>query len=162
MNKKTRIGLMVLVTILVLLAMTVPGLAEEEEPKCLVGILITDKGGEFIIKNYYVDLTAYWDDDTLINICTGNLPFGKLYLKDWWFATFKQTCDYWGDRVVCSQGVLYTDPTLWGSGYNIYDPNTGEFLEADYYWVTAHANGYLEFYMEYTPQKTPLTGLTDS
>ena len=96
MNKRTRIGLIVLLTVSLLLALTVPGMATEgnETFFCSPRVLTVDEEG-----NYYDHLridgeltAAYWEDGTLINICEGEIPFGEPIREGMSYATFEETC----------------------------------------------------------------------
>lgn len=80
MKKKTRIGLMALITVILLLALATPGLAEKPTAPvdCTLKFPVTNNSGNTITSQSLPgELTIDgWTDDTLINTCVGEVPFG--------------------------------------------------------------------------------------
>jgi len=154
MNKQTRIGLIVLITIVLLLVITIPSLAKKEEPyQCHVDAPVVSNGGHISEIEIYGELEAYWKDGTLFNYCTGVLPFGEP-LEDglgWRYLTFDEVCEQLGDKVECNGAILYSDKEIWETDVVVYNPDTGELLAATDYSVTFHKKGDFTFYKEYVP-----------
>jgi hypothetical protein len=158
MNKHVKISLIVLGTIVLLLALTIPGLAKKSETyNCNVAVVLVSSGGSKMthLETGY-NLEAYWKDDILYNFCTGTIPFGEPHetMLGRRYATFDETCAYWGDSVTCDKNVISTDIEQWPTKeFPIFDPVTEENLDkpATYFSVKTHKNGKFLFYKEYVP-----------
>ena len=152
MNKRTQIGLVLVITLILLLGLTVPSMARQN-PKfsCFINPIIVNNNGEvmtFTMK-VYGDLEAYWTKvkgvDTLVNICTGNLPMGEPINPSLTYADFDVYCDMFD--VSCEGGVLtYEDHDLG----KIWDPDGG-YYTPDSRTFILNADGTFSFTNIYTP-----------
>ena len=156
MNKHLRISLIGLATLALLLAVALPGLAKTADTySCSILSLIVNRGGAYE-ENFSIcgELEAYWEDGVLYNVCRGIIPWGEPIDRGTWrYATFDETCAYFGDRVSCSKTLLSITKDQWGVEGKIFDPITGEMINSvDDAWYTAHKySGKFVLYKEYRP-----------
>lgn len=159
MNTRTRIGLIVLITAALVLAVVIPALARkpiETDENCYVSMPIIHKDGKtYAFTNIYGALDAYWEAGTLYNFCTGIIPWGEeLDIPAWRLLTFNETSDYFSDFIICEQSYCYTNPDLWFTiTHQIYDPVDGITYGTEVWEVTIYRNGEFLFYKEYTPEE---------
>lgn len=149
MNKRTRIGLIVLITAALVLAVAVPALARkpiETDPHCVGWAVIVNNNDVYDRYPVYGALDAYWEGGTLYNYCTGIMPWGdETDRPGWRFATFDESCEYLGDRVTCDKNTMTTTPDQWGSPVQIYDPDGDVTYTADDFYLSVHRNGEFHF-----------------
>ncbi len=110
MKKHTRIGLIVVVTVILLLALTVPGLAKKgSSTSCEMRVLTVDKAGNlhFDYMFYSEGLQIYEEDGILYNYCEGTIPFGENIKPGMWYGDFVDYCTFFEDYEPCS-GNLFT------------------------------------------------------
>jgi hypothetical protein len=155
MSKHMRIGLVGLVTVMLLLAVVLPGLAKKPDTyQCDIWGVKVHVSGAFGRVQIFGELDAYWKDGVLYNTCKGVIPWGEpIEPGAWRYATFEESCDYMGDRVSCSKTILSTTKELWGVDQELYDPETDAMVgPADDFTLTAHKySGKFVVNLEYTP-----------
>jgi hypothetical protein len=157
MNKKSKIVLIVLITTSLVLAVVLPALARkpiETDPNCIAWAVIVNKSGVYDRYAVYGALDAYWENGVLYNYCTGIIPWGdETDRPGWRFATFNESCEYFGDRVTCDKNTATTTPDQWGNDVPIYDPETEDTYDTWVFYAISHRNGEFLFYKEYTPEE---------
>lgn len=160
MNKRVRIGLIVVITAILALAMAVPGLARPPGSGCWVSVTAYDKNGNILVISVDGDLTAWWDAGILYNTCTGTIPFGDPYPHKNQpvvaLTTFEKYCEISG--ISCTGNVFYMDTEVFGTaGYIIYDPYKDTYHSLTYGFVEivydpATGDGAFYLYKKYAPK----------
>lgn len=152
MNKQIRIGLIALITIILLLVLTVPGLANKPKPFCAVRVLTIDDAGN-VNNRYWLegDLNAYWKKGTLYNECTGQIPFGEKISEMWSYASFETWCERLPEVDPCKDGPFFIDKEDYTTVVSIFDPRAEDTYFATYYELTVWENGDFFYYKEYAP-----------
>lgn len=155
MKKQTRIGLMVLVTLIITLALTIPGLADDPTlGECHLNFPADTPSGVFIdMMGVPGELTIEGDvQTTLENMCVGTVPFGESAHGNGkiTFFTYKELASL--DSFVVEHGYTYVDDeTYTGSlAADVYDTDGTAYPVTDWY-AKIYPNGAYEFYKEYTP-----------
>lgn len=151
MNKRTKISLVLVITLILLLGLTIPSLAMKKTfSTCIVRPIIEVNDEVLMTYTRFIngELEAYWTKvkgvDTLVNICTGTVPLGGEINSALSYAEFDAYCDY-GD---CEGGVFTIEE--YGEG-SVWDPDGG-YYTADYRIFTLlEENGDFTIYSEYTP-----------
>jgi hypothetical protein len=155
MNKKARVGLIVLITVILLLAVALPGLAKKTETyPCSYDGLMVHISGDYARTPIFGEMEAYWEDGVLYNICKGIIPWGEpIDPGAWRYATFEETCDYFGDSVTCTKTVLTITKEQWGGDVYLFDPVTGESIgpATDFNMIAHKYSGTFVGYEEYVP-----------
>ena len=152
MNKRTQIGLILVITLVLLLGLTIPSMAEKEPAaSCYINpILLREDGGIARKPPLFGTLDAYWDEDTgvLVNLCTGTIPFDEQSTPLLTYADLEAYCE--AEEGECNEaGTIYTISDE-GNG-KIYDPLAGVFYWADYRTFTLYDDGDFVFEKYYTP-----------
>ena len=156
MNKRTRIGLMILVTVGLLLSLTIPGLAEKPTAPvdCIMQYPVTHNSNNSVItRNLPGELTIEgWINGTLINLCTGVVPFGEPVDDKGTFTWFEyddladlENCE-WSEEMATFNTVGDTGRDfvfLWDTDDTIHKATNWE--------VVIYPNGDFVFTKEYTP-----------
>jgi len=152
MRKYTRIGLMFLVTLIINLALAIPGLAEDPTiGECHIRFPAHSPG---VTLNENMEVPGVlrvmdWYGDKLINVCEGLVPFGesavgKGKLTFYTYAELESL-----DFIEWTEGSAYISPdTLEGTAW-VFDPD-GTAYPATYWELTILPYGGYEFYKEYT------------
>lgn len=159
MKKQTRIGLIVLVTLMLTMTLTIPGLADKltAPDTCGLKFYITNvsnnlfttesiPGGEFTIVG--------WVDGTLINTCTGGgIPFGepvegKPGSFTWLSYADLKDLDAW-DWTPASATITADSADVKYVAW-VWDTDNRSY-KTTYWEITIYPNGNYEFYEEYTP-----------
>ena len=128
MKKHTRIGLMVLVTVVLLLALVMPALAKKGEfpaSACYVMARVIDDDDVIDIVPLHGELVAYWSEGTLYNYCTGIYPWGETLTPYWRYLTFDEACEYFEGVATCTKNIISIQQEDWPGDIFSYDPETG-------------------------------------
>ena len=157
MNKKIQISLIVLVTVILLLALTIPGMAKEgDETTCQAPVLTVDKHGDFHNDFHALgDFDAYWDEGILYNDCLGIIPFGEQIGTEMRYANFKEACDFAaGIGGTCDEegGEFSLDSNYVEAGTSIRDKDAKEWYRATSYLYEVTEAGDFSLHKEYTPE----------
>ena len=148
MNKRTQIGLVLVITLVLLLGLTIPSMAKKNPTfSCSIDPLIVNKDGQIMTytMKVYGELEAYWEDGTLVNICTGTVPLGETINPSLTYADFDVYCSELPES--CDKGVFtYVDYELG----KIWDPDGGYFTP-DSRTLVLKNNGKFTFSKLYTP-----------
>jgi hypothetical protein len=155
MKKQTRIALVLGIALILSLALTIPGLADDPVTygDCQIQFPTYNPGSSSTTWGAPGEYTVMeWEDGTLINVCEGNVPFeepvhgkGKLiYFSYDALATLDSF-------VVYPEYTYVDDETYTGSlTANVYDTDGTVYPVTDWY-AKFYPNGAYEFYREYTP-----------
>lgn len=149
MNKSLQIGLILVITLVLLLGLTVPSIAQNN-PKfsCYINPIIVKKDGEIMTSTMkvYGDLEAYWEYGILVNICTGTVPLGEAINSSLTYANFDVYCSE--PSASCKDGVFtYVD---YGLG-KILDPDGGYYTPDSRTFILHEDDGKFSFTKTYTP-----------
>jgi len=156
MKKQTRIGLMLLATLILTLALTIPGLADDPTlGDCIMDYPAATKNGttgpEYIRIALPGQLTTMdWDGDTLINVCEGEVPFGEPAVGKGklTFYTYDELATL--DFFVVENDFTYASSETFGGTVKVLDPEGNEYTST--YWQgTIYPDGHFVFTKEYTP-----------
>ena len=157
MKKYTKIGLLLLVTVVLLLAMVIPGMAKKGEfPNyaCEAWARVVDDDGVIDTVPLHGELVAYWEGGTLYNYCTGIVPWGETYGTKWRYLTFDEACEHFIELgfATCTQNIISIEQEGWPVPIDIFDPETWSLLTSDDSLFEAHrGSGKFVWFKEYTP-----------
>ena len=155
MKKQTKIGVMLLVTVILVLALAVPALAEEDgipAYACEVGARIINEDDVIRSVPLRGELVAYWEGGTLYNYCSGKIPWGETFSAGWRYLTFVEVCEHFGDVATCTQNTISIAQEDWEHDIFIWDtiarwryPSTDSLFEAQ------RGSGTFMWFKVYTP-----------
>lgn len=154
MNKRTKISLVLVITLILLLGLTIPSLAKKN-PKfsCYIKPIIELNDGNYLYFTIKLsgELEADWKKvngvDTLVNICTGTVPFGEEINSGLSYAEFGAYCTAYLGECNAEETVYTVEEYETGE---IWDPDGG-YHTATYRLFTLLDTGEFTFYSEYTP-----------
>ena len=151
MNKRIQISLILMITIILLLGLTIPGMAWKngQENDCFIRVLTIDQNGKTSNRyKLYGEFSYYWDaTDRLVNECTGIIPFGEKINPTLSYAYFDDWCSLnAGD---CDDGI-YSFENFGGTWY-VYDPENDTSYIGDYSSLILQDTGDFTFTKIYTP-----------
>jgi hypothetical protein len=158
MKKYTRIGLMVLVTLILTLALVIPGLADDPTlGDCIMDYPASTSAGttgpEYIRlplsgQTTFVGWNA--ENTTLINICEGEVPFGEPAVGKGklTFYTYEELATL--DFFVVTDDYTYASYDTYGGTVRVFDEDGTEYTST--YWIgKIYPEGTFVFIKEYTP-----------
>jgi hypothetical protein len=157
MKKQTRIGLLILITVILTLALAIPGLADDPTyGDCIMSypaaIITGTTGPEYISIALPGQLTFVgWVDGTLINVCEGEVPFGETAVGKGklTFYSYDDLADL-EEIFVVTEDYTYASFDTMGGRVNVYDLEGNSFRST--YWKAAiYPEGNFVFTKEYTP-----------
>jgi hypothetical protein len=159
MKKQTRIGLMVLVTLMLTLALTIPGLAEKPTAPedCMLAFPITNKANNILTTESIPGVHAIvdWVEGTLINTCSGDgIPFGEIVEGEtgvFTWLSYADLADLDGWDWTSTSATLTADSAdiahdwrwVWDTDDNAY--------KSTYWELTIYSDGNFVLTKEYTP-----------
>ena len=133
MKKHTRIGLIVVVTVILLLALTVPGLAKKgSNTSCEMRVLTVDNAEKlhFDYMFFSGSLVISEEGDIVKNYCEGKIPFGAKINPGMWYGDFADYCAFFVDYEPCSGNLFTIDKGDIDEGTRVVD------LDNVRYWAT--------------------------
>lgn len=155
MKKQTKISLMVLVTLILTLALTIPGLAEETYGDCQIQFPVYSPGNgidTILMAVPGVYTTMVWQDGTLVNFCEGVVPFeepavgkGKQTFLSYDDLAFLDSFTWTEESAIVTPETYTGEGTLW-----VFDTDGTAYPATDWS-ITIYPEGNFEFYKEYTP-----------
>lgn len=156
MKKYTRIGLMFLATLILTLALTISGLADDPIlGECIMDYPAATKNGTTgpdYIRIALPGQTTFmdWVDGTLINICEGVVPFGEPAAGKGklTFYTYDELATL--DFFVEENDFTYASSETYGGTVRVLDPEGNEYTST--YWIgKIYPEGTFVFIKEHTP-----------
>jgi len=154
MNKHVRVSIVGTIAVVLLFAIALPVMAKPEPPddSCIMRYPSVNNSSGTILLHHELtgSLFADWQEGTLINECTGDVPFGELVNPATSWLEFGAFCDLY--YVNCDDDVVTItsdDTSDWRAV--VWDLDEGEFYFADYWKVEIFDSGKFEFHKEYTP-----------
>lgn len=156
MKKYTRIGLMFLATLILTLALTISGLADDPIlGECIMDYPAATKNGTTgpdYIRIALPGQTTFmdWVDGTLINVCEGEVPFGEP-AQGKGKLTFYSYDDLANLEIfVVTEDYTYASFDTMGGSVRVLDTDGTEYTST--YWMAAiYSEGNFVFTKEYTP-----------
>ncbi|MFN2236529.1 MAG: hypothetical protein ACK2U1_20055 [Anaerolineales bacterium] len=156
MTKQTRIGLMALVTVLLLLAMALPGLAKTEPPEdCITRYPVYNPAGNVISSSLFtlpgeIDFdNSGWIGEELINVCIGEVPFGVTVKKFNWLAydDLKLLASWdWSETVAIRTVTEDDNVRAW-----VWDFDEEKAYQSTSGWLEIYPDGTFTLYKVYVP-----------
>ena len=153
MNKHVRISLIGIIAVVLIFAIVLPALAKPAPTdSCTVKYPSVNNATGTIMRHHSLtgDLEAEWDEGTLINVCTGDVPFGEPVNPGTNWIDFDALCDL--NNWTCADGVAtITSESLDGFVW-VWDLDTEEFYPSDYWKVEIfNSDATFTFSKEYKP-----------
>jgi hypothetical protein len=136
-KKYTKIGLMLFVTVVLLLALDVPGLAKQEPAEDCRPLFpsTTISNIDNLNLRLYGELKFVgWEDGKLINICEGEVPFGEPMSPGLTWFEYEDLEDFgrwdWSSKVAtftCAEGENIYTAQIYDTDGSMYWTTSGVF-----------------------------------
>ena len=153
MNKHLRISIVGTIAVVLLFAIVLPAMAKPEPPddSCVMRYPSVNNSSGTILLHHELTGSLFddWQEGTLINECTGDVPFGeKVNPRTTWLG-FDDLCDL--NNWTCDGGVATITSNEIEQWTRVWDMDEEVFYPSDFWKVEIFESGKFEFYKEYTP-----------